>query len=177
MKIIYLVTLLFLSHAAFCQFYYPTQEKANLVLEKTLVIELLEDEDENNKILNEILIQVFKDKWTQTPVEFMSSSNIQKKIEAKDENYFYLFQRVAVKEEVKSRTSAYLDKNGRRTMNSVGSPHKVEGDYVAFSFEYYPFDLKIIKNGGLKSITSICFANSELSKLDYVFLFQQLDLI
>jgi len=144
----------------------------DLIVDKTLAVELLEGE--NNESLNNALIQSFDDKWTFTSVEFFKSSEISQILKDKNENYVYLFQGNAIKEDIRTRKT-YTHSNGRKMDNSFGKIIESKQDYLAFSFQYYAFKLLSINEEKVKTITRVTFANSELSKIDYIFLVQQLD--
>lgn len=158
--------------SSFGQFKYPSKKNMDILADKTLAVELLEGE--NNESLNNALIQSFDDKWTFTNVEFFKSSEISQLLKDKNEDYVYLFQGNANKEDIRTRKT-YTHSNGRKADNSFGKIIESKQDYLAFSFQYYAFKLLNINEGKAKTITRITFANSELSKIDYIFLVQQLD--
>jgi hypothetical protein len=173
-KLFYLLTTLltsFFYNTAYGQFPYPDKDDASLVLSKTLAVELLDGKE--NEYLNNSLIQIFKDNWSYTDVVFLTSTEIEKAFTDKNESYAYLFQSNNIVTHGRT-SSSYVDQFGRKTFNSIGSK-EIKTDYIAFTFENFPFELKVLENGKTKNITNITFANSELTKIDYIFLVQQLN--
>lgn len=175
MKKIFLIVFVFVSNISVAQFYYPTKEEANDVKSKKIAIELLNENNPNNIILNNALKNVFNEYWNNSKgIEYFSSSKIDEIIKAKNTDYVYLLQSEGATESVRTRVK-YLDNSGNKISNSVNNSIEVKKKYVAFRFNYYPFSLKRFKNDELSLITRVCFANSFLSKSDYLFLNQQLD--
>jgi len=165
-KLFYL--LLFVSNLSFSQFYFPTKKETTTVLNTKLAVELLEEFDDINKQLNEDIKLEFIENWKHSTVEFFTPSQLQEKLESKDDNYCYLTHRKTVDQSERIRT---------RNTKPLGTPNNTEirTRYIAFTFAYYPYGLRRFVNGELELITSIGFTESSLSKLDYVFLVQQLN--
>jgi len=159
-KVCALLALIFAeSQLASAQFDYPKTDDAMVVLGKTLAVELHDEIDEIDRTQNESLRRIFSENWTLTPVEFFYSTELQG-IKSSGGDYAYLVQQEALKEITRSRN--YQDSDASY-------------NYVAFTFQYYPFRLQIFHQGKIKTVASITFASADLHEIDHLFLYQQLD--
>lgn len=158
-----------LSSPVFAQYSYPDQDMCQELKNRTLVVELLDETDESNIILNNALKEEFE-AWDISPVMFKTSEEVSEILDARDTQFAVLTQDNAVQKDIRARK---LDDKGR-LMFGAGLPSSTQ-NYVAFAFSYYNFDLQLPT--GKKNpvtITSIGFANPELSRIDYLYLVQQL---
>ncbi|RUA17370.1 MAG: hypothetical protein DSY83_04145, partial [Flavobacteriia bacterium] len=172
MKKITLLTILFTCTYAFSQYRYPEKEMANFALGKTLAVQLLDEVGDNEKFSNAALKQIFELEWKTTQVEFMTREKMDGLIASKNESYAYLKQGDRVLSDVRSR---YIGPNGGITAIGPGPTDSRKENYAAFTFSFYTFELEVLnEKGKLENVTTIGFANNELTKLDYLFLAQQL---
>lgn len=149
---------------------YPKEELALLALERKLVVELLNETSDTKKHQNEAIKQIFVDDWNLTEVEFLTIKEIEILKKRKDESYVFLTQSESLREDVRS---GYITKDGR--INRVGyTPDGTRFNYVAFTFAYYDFSVDVFLKGKMKNVTKIGFSNGELTKIDYLYLSQQL---
>ena len=159
-----------LSTPAFSQYPYPDKDLCEELKKRTLVVELLDETDETKTILNNALKEEFG-AWDICPVVFKTSEEVSAILDARDTQFALLTQDNAVQRNIRTRK---LDEKGR-LMHGPGLPSN-EQDYVAFTFSYYSFEL-LLPTGKKdpENITTIGFANGELSRIDYLYLVQQLN--
>lgn len=166
-----LAGMLLIMNYAFAQYIYPEQELCEELKQRTLAVQLLSGDDETTQNLNSALKEEFQ-AWTITPVLFKSADEIAQIMDARDTQYAILIQDDAVKEDKRSRT---VDQNGRLVVGP-GNGATFKQYYTAFSFSYYNFQLLLpTEKKKPEEITSIGFANGELSRIDYLYLVQQLN--
>ncbi|WP_289039191.1 hypothetical protein [uncultured Zobellia sp.] len=168
----------FFSLCAFSQYEYPKKENADIVLQSTLAVQLLDEEDEYGKYANTAIKEIFNENWKLTEVIFLSKAEIEKLKESKDSKYTYLTHDDALLKETRMNhvsTDPSSTTFGRRYSMGANAPTKsVSYQRVAFTFAYYSYNIEIVGKKKPISVTKIGFANGELSKIDYLFLCQQL---
>lgn len=167
-----LTTLFFTVLSTFAQNPYPDQEDAAKVLERTLVVQLLNEGSETAKFRNDALREVFMENWTLTPIAFKNNYEIKKLKSSKTKDkYVFLTQSDEMAEDIRTSSGKGRNKNGLKS-GSFGNK------YVAFSFSHYDFFLEIMEKKRRPTvITTIGMANGELLKPDYLYLCQQLRLL
>lgn len=170
-QLVFLMFLFVIVNNSFSQYVYPKKENAEKVLGNKLAIQLLEEKTENEKFLNQALKDVFVNNWKLTEVVFLDNNEISKLKNSKQEGYSFLTQNDKLREDVRS---GYINSDGRMHKIGIGGIGSVKFDYTAFTFSYYDFNLEIINKNKLTQVTKIGFANGELSKIDYLFLCQQI---
>ncbi len=167
MKNLISLTILLLLHAyGFSQYNYPSKEISAKVLKTTLIVQLLEEQEEVDMAINNVIKEIFKENWTLTPIDFHTLKSINSMKKDNKEGYTYLTSSSAIKKEIWSKN------NERR--GSYASMSKAKKDYVAFAFSYHNFKVETYNSGELTTVTDIGFANSELTSIDFLFLCQQL---
>ncbi|WP_209400502.1 hypothetical protein [Pseudozobellia sp. WGM2] len=179
MKNLLSLAILFFSLSLFAQYEYPEKKNADIVLQSTLAVQLLNDDDAFGKSANAAVQQIFEENWKLTEVVFLSKTEIEKLKASKDSKYAYLTHDEGLLKETRMNhisTDPNSTTFGRSFGMGVNAPTKsISYQRVAFTFAYYSYNLEII---GTKkkpeSVTQIGFANGELSKIDYLFLCQQL---
>lgn len=153
------------------QYIFPEHELCKELKRRTLAVQLLDESGEDEKYLNQALKTEFES-WTITPVMFLSSKEVDQLIKNRDTRYAILTQNAELAKDVRSRN---VDQNGRFTVAPQGDGAFVyKQHYTAFSFSHYNFDLILPDAKKSKTITSIGFANGDMSRIDYVYLVQQL---
>ena len=171
-QIIGFLLLFFLSNQSFSQYIYPDQDLCEELKQRTLLVQLLDETDEASKALNNALRDEFE-AWNLCPVEFKSNAQVEEILNSRNTKYAVLTQDNAVQKDIRSRN---VDQNGKLIIGSGTEDGVFKQFYTAFSFSYYNFDL-LLPTGKKKpeTITSITFANPELSRIDYLYLVQQLN--
>lgn len=162
------------SCSVYAQYEYPDKELCEELKNRTLVIQLLEETSDTEKYLNNALKEVFSS-WELTPVEFMTWESISDILDSKNTDYALLLQDEELREDIRSRS---VDEYGKKVFGAASSETgkmAFKQYYVAFTFSYYNFDLILTTSKKEKYITSVGFANGDLSKIDYLFLYQQLN--
>lgn len=174
MKNYYFLIIAFISINVFSQYNYPKQELAKQVLESKLAVQLYSENSEEDKHSNQAIKEIFNNEWKLTEIEFFTKEEINKLKTEKNKEYAYLVFDESLRSDVRS---GYISPNGKITRVGVSdNPNSTRFSYTAFSFTYFEYALQIVnKKGKIKNVTEICFANGELSKIDYLFLCQQLD--
>ncbi|MBP2832837.1 hypothetical protein J8281_11630 [Aquimarina sp. U1-2] len=169
MKCKFLLVLVMICANSFAQYTYPKTSLAKNVLASTLVVQLLDGDNEVVSRRNDDIIAVFRDHWKHTDLLFLTQSQIDSLAEKHKNGYSYVFQ-----------DDFEYNETRNRHINSDGSIHPF-GDgmggrlsYNAFTFGYYSCYLNARIDGDYEFITSIGFANDNLRKTDYLFLYQQL---
>jgi hypothetical protein len=153
------------------QYIFPDQALCQELQQRTLVVQLLDERGEEEKYLNEALKSEFKS-WVITPVVFLGGKEVDQLLKNRDTRYAILTQNVELAKDVRSRN---VDQNGRLTVATGEKGTFVYKQYyTAFSFSHYNFDLILPDAKKSKTITSVGFANGDLSRVDYVYLVQQL---
>lgn len=174
-----IISIFILSTASlFSQYEYPEKEDSDVVLNSILAIQLLNEETEFDTYANKAVREAFEENWKLTEVVFLSKAEINKLKEAKDAKYAYLTHNDELLKETRMSHMS-TDPNsttfGRSYGMGVNAPtESVSYQRVAFTFAYYSYNLEIIGKKKPVSVTKIGFANGELSKIDYLFLSQQL---
>ncbi|AHM60819.1 hypothetical protein D770_12825 [Flammeovirgaceae bacterium 311] len=171
MKHVFTFFLLLITYTAVAQYKFPKQELATAVKGKTLAVQLLNETDESDKNINAALQDAFTTNWKLTPVEFFSPADIKQLRESRNEKYAVLTQQDELKKDIRTY---YIDNKGRRQNFGGASGQHQKFKYSAFTFSYYDFDLILFQKKKEVNVTSISFANGELSKADYLYLTQQL---
>ncbi len=168
--------LLFLSFNLSAQYEYPKKEHVDIVLQSTLAVQLLEEEDEWGQYANAAVREIFTDNWKLTEVVFLSKTEIEKLKELKDTSYAYLTHDDELLKDLRmDHMSTSPETFGKTYGMGVNAPtESISYRRVAFTFAYYSYNLEIIGKKKPISVTKIGFANGELSKIDYLFLCQQL---
>ncbi len=172
MKKILTIFLLLVCYTASAQYKFPKKELAEEVKNKKIAIQLLEEKGETEKNLNTSLKEAFAQNWSFTTVEFYTIAEIDELVASKSNDYAFLLQQDELKED---KRSGYIDAQGRRHHIGVSHAGDSKFTYTAFTFTYYDFDLVLFKKNKAVNVTSISFANGDLSKIDYIFLAQQLN--
>lgn len=174
MKKIHLLLIVFISINAFSQYNYPKQELAQQVLKSKLAIQLYSENSEEDKHSNQAIKEIFNQEWKLTEIEFFTKEEINKLKSENNKEYAYLVFDESLRSDVRS---GYISPNGKITRIGVSdNPVSTRFSYTAFSFTYFEYALQVInKKDKLKNVTEICFANGELSKIDYLFITQQLE--
>ncbi|MEP1094045.1 MAG: hypothetical protein ABJG78_02985 [Cyclobacteriaceae bacterium] len=173
MKRILILLLLAVTSQAFAQYEYPDKELCEELKKRTLAIQLLEETGDTEKNLNNALKKIFAE-WDLTPVEFMGWDAIAEILDSKNTSYALLLQNDELRKDIRSRE---VDQYGRKVVGATdpnSNKMAFKQYYEAFTFSYYNFDLLLTTKKKEKSITSVGFANGDLSRIDYVFLYQQL---
>lgn len=162
--------LLIVSIKVSAQYPFPDKELCDQIAGRTLAVELIKETDDNAKNLNAAIKEVFNQNWKMTPVEFITSKQRQQILDKKDTKYVVLTQA----EDLKTiKRTGHIDKYGMRTFARIESVRSFK--YTVFSFEYYNFRLLLPTSKKNKLVTQIGFPNGDLSKIDYLFLIQQLN--
>ena len=156
---------------SYAQFTYPKQNKAEIVLKSTLIVELLEGKSEHIINLNNSLKEVFENYWKDTALRFMTTSEIKQFLAENENGYAILYQEDYQYSE--SRKGS-IDSNGRFSFGMQGNQSV---NYTAFTFSSYCFFLNIRIDCVNQYVTSIGFGNDDLSKVDHLFVVQQLKLL
>lgn len=173
MKNILVLFLFAISGQVHAQYEYPEKELCDELKNRTLVVQLLDETGDAEKYLNTALKEVFSE-WNLTPVEFMTWEAIVDILDSKNTNYAVLLQDHELRKDTRSRS---VDQYGRKVFGATDlGTNKLafKQYYDVFTFSYYNFNLLLTTKKKEKVVTSIGFANGDLSKIDYLFLFQQL---
>ncbi|MGV8828770.1 MAG: hypothetical protein ACWA6U_10665 [Breznakibacter sp.] len=160
-----------LSLGAVAQYTFPEKALLEEMQNRTLAVQLLEGNDEPTTHLNNALKEVFLENWKWSPVEFHTVSQIESILKDKNTKYAVLSQQDALREIV---GVGHMDSQGRvsHVGGGIGNPGFA---YSAFTFSYYNFKLALPTTSKPVTITKIGFANGDLSRIDYLFLAQQLN--
>lgn len=158
-----------LSLGAVAQYTFPEKALLEEMQNRTLAVQLLEGSNEVTTNLNTVLKEVVLENWKWSAVEFHTPSHIESILKDKNTKYAVLTQQGSLHEEIRS---GYIDNQGR--VRHVGSGSQTFS-YTAFSFSYYNFKLSLPTTSKPITITEIGFANGDLSRIDYLFLAQQLN--
>lgn len=158
----FLIAFLFLPTLFFSQNNYPYNDLSREVLKTTLVVEITEGKTDDDKNINKAIIDVFEEHWTLTKVVFHTYDEINNLKKSNKSGYSFLSGGDYLREEV--RTKKYIGRNGRTNY---------EYDYTAFTFSYFNYILEILDKGKLKTVLEIGLANGELTKIDYLYICQQ----
>ena len=169
----HLLTVLFLAISLnnFAQYEFPQKELCEEMQKRILAVQLLDGDNESNKNLNSALKSVMDENWKWTAIEYISSENIEKILKEKNTKYAVLTQHGDMREDVRS---GFIDENGRPHRIGVAGGNQTF-KYTAFTFSFYNFELLLPNNKKSSTITEIGFANSELTRIDYIYLAQQLN--
>lgn len=179
----YFLLLFFLSFSLTAQYEYPIKENVDVVMNSTLAIQLLAEDDEFGKYANTAVKEIFNENWKLTEVVFMSKAEIEKLKSSKDSKYAYLTHDNELLVETRSRFNRSYEGMRAQTISNTSGPSRTSVSrvyslsrikHVAFTFAYYSYNLEIIGKKKPISVTKIGFANGELFKIDYLFLVQQL---
>ena len=173
MKNLITIPFLFSFLLSFSQYEYPKQEYAKLVLNSTLVVELLEGNEEDVVNMNNSIKDVFTKHWTATDVLFMTQPEIKTLCNKYKDGYAILYQDDFKYNE---RRSGYIDKNGGFGFGQ-GGQGDISTKYTAFSFSYFSAYLNIRIDGKNNFVTGVGFASGNLTKIDHLFLCQQMSLL
>ncbi|CAM3488194.1 hypothetical protein [Zobellia roscoffensis] len=178
MKNLLLPFFLLVTLSLFSQYQYPKKELADLVLKRTLAVQLLDEKSEFDIYANKAMKDIFEKNWKLTNVSFFSKEEIDKLKEANNSDYAYLTHN---NEQLKETRMNHLSLDqqsgsfGRRYGMGANAPaNSISYQRVAFTFAYYSYNLEVTNGGNSKSVTEIGFANGELIDIDYLFLCQQL---
>lgn len=179
MKNIVRAFILFSFFNVFPQYEYPSKENAEATLQKTLAVQIMDESDDYGKYTNEAIKEIFNNNWKLTDIEFFSKGEIDALKDAKNAKYAYLTHNEALLKETRMEhvsTDPNSTTFGRRYGMGVNAPIKsVSYQRIAFTFAHYSYDLEIFgKKNKPVSVTEIGFANGELSRIDFLFLCQQL---
>jgi len=171
----YIITLFFLCccGVSFSQYKYPNKEYAKLVLESKLVVELLEGEGADITYMNNSIKDVFTKNWKDTEVLFMTQSGIDSVCAKHKNGYAILYQDDF---EYGERRNAHIDQNGGFSFG-IGGAGGASTSYNAFTFSYYSSYLNIRIDGKNYFVTAVGFGNGNLTKIDHLFLCQQISLL
>ncbi|WP_291870910.1 hypothetical protein [Maribacter sp.] len=172
MKSLFSLIVFLFSLFSFSQYEYPEKKNADIVLRSTLAVQLLDEDNESAKYANAAVKEVFSENWKLTEVVFLSKREIEKLKDSKDTKYTYLTHDDAL---LKDMRMGHISPTGKLHSMGVNAPSgSVSFKYAAFTFAYYSYNLEITGEKKPVSVTKIGFANGELSKIDYLFLCQQL---
>lgn len=86
MKKIILLLVVFISLSTFAQSKFPSKKVAEKFLERTLIVEL---DDNNSKAFNDLLKDAYTN-WEMTPVKFMNRVEVDELVSSKSEDYAIL---------------------------------------------------------------------------------------
>lgn len=171
----YIITLFFLCFyvTVFSQYHFPKKEYAELVLQSKLVVELLEGEGEQIEYMNKSIKEVFAKNWKDTEVLFMTQSGIDTLCAQHQNGYAILYQEDF---QYAERRNGHIDQNGRFGFN-IGGVGGAPVSYSAFTFSYYSAYLNIRIDGKNHFVTAVGFGNGNLTKIDHLFLYQQISML
>jgi hypothetical protein len=163
MKKVLFILCLGITTVCFAQYKLPEKEYAEKVLQSKLVILLLDEKRESDKIINSSMKSIFEKNWKLTEVVFMNQAEVEDIIKAKKDGYAILSPANALSVDV---TKEYTKTNSGTRQQS--------GAHVSFIFSYYNVNLSVMFKNKLVEVTNIGFANGELTSIDILFLYQQL---
>ncbi len=177
MKKIVLFLLVFISLNTFAQSKFPSKKVAEKFLERTLIVEL---DDDNSSEFNALLKDVFEE-WKLTKVQFMSRAEVDDVVSAKNEAYAILSCGNKVKEKIAGNSSfiefdvfsmaIYLAERGKKRdkkyIDVSGSKSIMRGPYVynvsfidrpstkedvKFALDEMTFNIPLVLDKGKKDI-------------------------
>jgi len=162
MKLLLTFLTLLVATNTFAQYIFPEKELCEELKKRTLAVQLINEKSDLDKNTNNTLKEVFNENWDLTPIEFVTPAESKRILKEKDTKYVVLTQKDEVANDERTE---WRDSKGNF------SPSKE----VVFTFAYYGFDLKMPTEKKAKIITSVGMANGDLSRIDYLFLTQQLN--
>lgn len=151
------------------QYVFPDKALCEQIANRTLAVELLNETDQSAKNLNQAIKDVFNEYWKFSPIEYITIKRRTEIMNKKDTKYIVLMQREDSRVDKRHGT---IDANGVRHFGNQGN---IPFSYTVFEFAFYNFRLLMPTNKKPEVITEIGFPNSDLAKIDYIFLVQQLN--
>ncbi|MBL3658546.1 hypothetical protein [Fulvivirga sediminis] len=139
------------------QNYYPDEEVANEALNRTLAIQTFNSDGEYGESLSKAFKDIFTKEWKLSDVEFMTAKEMEAAKTNKSSDYVFL-SHSAMSLEIIERNLKALDR-------------------TVFTFSFFNFSLDLYDTKRPTNVTEIGFANEELTKIDFLYLCQQLHLL
>ena len=165
---------------SFAQYPFPKKELADLVLDRTLVVQLLSEETALEELMNQGLKEAFED---YPNVVFASLKELNGLKRKNLENYAYLTQPERLTETIRLNVK-YVDGSLEYLVGgTLSNPTPVMSDAIKMhtvdkiNLDYMGFVLSVFTGKKEEVVTMITFVNSELAKHDYIFLRQQMELL
>lgn len=177
-QIILLVTILLIPFTYYGQNFYPNRNISQIVLESTLVVEINEENSDTDQYVNKAIKDIFTNNWKFSKVLFKTNNEIKEFKTEVNKGYSFLTSKDAKRTKIRTN---HISADGRVHAPLVGSTEHSNSFYNSaynknvFVFSYYVYKLETYKDGKLVDALKIGLANNELTKIDYLYVCQQLE--